>query len=96
MNKILCILLAIIAVSLAPVTANARMPVSQPHNQVLNNLPAVGTIVSAANQVWVIHDGWYSGVQSTWGHRIYTDLTVWFRRTSDGAWRLITYTDRVG
>ena len=92
MNKILCILLAFAALSFAPATANARLPVSQPHNTVVMSLPAVGSWVWASNAWWVLSDRWYYGSSYTWNGWRYTDVNMLYRRVSDGYLILLAVT----
>ncbi len=84
MSKILCILLALIGLSLAPVTANARMPASPPHRDVTTSLPAVGSWVWAAGTWWIVSNRWWSSGNYTWDGWIYRDFNIVYRRINDG------------
>ena len=84
MNKILCILLAFAALSFAPAKANARLPASPPHRDVITYLPAVGSWVWAAGAWWMVSNRWWSSGQYTWGGWIYRDFNIVYRRVNDG------------
>jgi hypothetical protein len=84
MNKILCLLLALVGLAFAPVTANASLPAEPPRRQVMTSLPAVGTWVWASNTWWHVSNRWWSSGQYTWGGWLYRDFNIVYRRINDG------------